>query len=193
MKKKLELKIIITTIVTLMPIILGIINGFSSNLFLAFVVPVIFAIINVFANIYINKYEKVKNTTSVTTYQCRWIIPVVSFVSMSIVISSAMKIESPIYYIIMSLIGIYVCSSGVKLIECKNEDNCTFRLPSFLKNKNANGEKFDTIGYIWIVSGLIFASLVYLRISWFFIGLLLCSVMFVVPLLIFRFMIKHVK
>ncbi len=192
MNKKLDVKILITTIVTLLPIVLGIINGFSSNLFLAFIVPVIFAIINIFENIYISKYEKA-NTTSVITYQCRWIIPVVSIVSMSIVISRAMKIESPIYYIIMSLIGIYVCSSGVKLIESKNEANCIFKLPSFLKNKNANCEKFDTIGYIWIASGLIFTALVYLRVSWFVIGLLLCAVMFVAPLFIFRFMYKHVK
>ena len=179
--------------VFLLPIILGVINGFSSNLFLAYVVPIIFAIINLLVINFIDKYEKTNNIGSVSTYQCRWIVPIVSIVVMCIVISRTMRIESPLYYIIMSIIGIYFCSSGIKLIETKKEANCIFKLQSFIVNKNANGEKFDAIGYVWIVSGLIFILLVYLRVSWFITGLLLSMVMFLAPFLIFSFTYKHVK
>ncbi len=193
MNKKLDFKILITTIISLLPMLLGVVNNFSSNLFLTFAVPIIFAIINVFVNFYLDNYDKTKKTISVTTYQCRWIIPMVSIVYMSILVSSIMKIESSLYYIIMSFIGTYVCSTGVKLLEFKDASNTAYKVPVFLNSHKANSEKFDFIGYMWIITGIAFISLVYLRINWLFIIILLCIVMFIAPFLVFKFMIDNKK
>ncbi len=192
MLEKLNLKILITSIITLMPVMLGLANGyFLSSLLLALGIPIIFVAINVFVNMYLDNYERLNKNTSINVYHCRWIIPIVSITLMSIVISSTMKIESPIYYIIMSIIGVFVCSSGIKIIEAKKDLTSTYK--SLFRNKTYNIIKFNAVGYIWVVTGILFTLLVYLRTNWFLIFLLLCSVIYLAPLLIFRFMYKHVK
>ena len=181
MIKKLNLKILITSVVTLLPIMLVLVNEyFVTSLFLALGIPIVFTAINIFINMYLDKYERFKKIKSINIYHCRWIIPIVSIVLMSIIISGKMKIDSSIYYIIMSIIGIFICSSGIKIIDAKKESSTTYF------------SRFEVVAYIWIFTGLLFTSLVYLRVNWVFVFFILCLVIYLAPLLIFQ-VYKHVK
>ena len=194
MDKKVNLKILATTIVTILPIFLFIVNDFSlSKNFLYLMLPIIFAIINIFANVVVDKYEIIGILSRVTAYQFSWIIPILSISLTSIAASNAINIESPIYYIILSLIGTYICSTGVKLIEYGNEKSSFYEIPAHVRDTKDHGKKFDFISYMWILTGLVFMLLVYLRVNFFLVILVLCLAVYIAPYIIFRYMLEAKK
>lgn len=177
--KSYKKTIIITTLITLLPIIAGLIlwnklpdkvpthwgsdgqvNGWSSKPFAVFGFPCILALIHLVATCVTVNDPRRKNIHKKPLMLVFWTVPVLSFVTSGLTYSAALGVDMNIAFIVSMLVGILFIALGNYMPKLQQNYTVGIKLPWTLNSaENWNrthrlgGRLFIVGGFIMIASG----------------------------------------
>lgn len=168
-------KIIITSIITLLPMIVGLVlwnklpdsiathwglsnepNGWSSREMVVFGIPVILTFFHLIAVVGTTLDPKKKNISKKMFNIVLWIIPIISWIVMIIIYASALGHDVNIGLIINILMGILFIVIGNYLPKSKQNYTVGIKLPWTLDDKENWNKTNRLSGYLFVISGLAF-------------------------------------
>lgn len=168
-------KIIITSIITLLPIVVGLVlwnkipetiathwgvdnkpNGWSSREMVVFGIPVILTFFHLIAVVGTTLDPKKKNISKKMFNIVLWIIPIISWIVMIIIYASALGHDVNIGLVINILMGILFIVIGNYLPKSKQNYTVGIKLPWTLDDKENWNKTNRLSGYLFVISGLAF-------------------------------------
>lgn len=174
--KKLSKLTVITTILTLLPIILGAAlynklpdtvvthwgfnnepNGWSPKWMACFGIPLIMAAINVVLSVVTDKEDTAVRTSKTVMSIARWTVPVLSMLLVPMMLYSALGVPFDVEKIASAIVGLLLIVIGNYLPKCRRNKYVGIRLPWTLES-DENWDKTHRLGgYVWMLGGLIMA------------------------------------
>ncbi len=198
MLKKYKNTLIITTLVTLIPIIVGLllwnklpdqvpfhwdINGnvdqYASKAVAVFAMPALMLVMQwvcIFAS---TADPKSANYNRKTFQLVLWICPILSFVLNTVVYCTALDHALPIETIVPMLMGALFIVLGNLMPKMKQTYTMGIKLPWTLSNEENWNKTHRFAGKLWVVGGVIILATAFLGKFWIFIGIL--AVMTIIP------------
>ena len=168
-------KIIITSIITLLPIVVGLVlwnkipetiathwgvdnkpNGWSRREMVVFGMPVILTFFHLIAVVGTTLDPKKKNISKKMFNIVLWIIPIISWIVMIIIYASALGHDVNIGLVINILMGILFIVIGNYLPKSKQNYTVGIKLPWTLDDKENWNKTNRLSGYLFVISGLAF-------------------------------------
>ena len=172
-RKNLKI-LIITSIIILLPILIGLalwsqlpdkipthwnaageIDGWSSKGFAVFVLPLMmlgFQLVCFFATL---SDPKQKNHPQKMLHLAFWIIPVISTILAVVTYASAMGRALKVDVIVTVLIGLLFTLVGNYLPKCKQNYTIGIKIPWTLNNEENWNKTHRLAGWIWMIGGLV--------------------------------------
>lgn len=174
--KKLSKLTVITTILTLLPIILGAAlynklpdtvvthwgfnnepNGWSPKWMACFGIPLIMAAINFVLSVVTDKEDTAVRTSKTVMSIVRWTVPVLSMLLVPMMLFSALGVPFDVEKIASAIVGLLLIVIGNYLPKCRRNKYVGIRLPWTLES-DENWDKTHRLGgYVWMLGGLIMA------------------------------------
>lgn len=174
--KKLSKLTVITTILTLLPIVLGAAlynklpdtvvthwgfnnepNGWSPKWMACFGIPLIMAAINVVLSVVTDKEDTAVRTSKTVMSIVRWTVPVLSMLLVPMMLFSALGVPFDVEKIASAIVGLLLIVIGNYLPKCRRNKYVGIRLPWTLES-DENWDKTHRLGgYVWMLGGLIMA------------------------------------
>jgi len=167
-------KVILTTLVTLVPIIIGLIlwnklpqqipthwnaageiDGWSSKAFAVFGLPCILAGLHLLCLLVSSADPKKKNYAEQLWGIVFWICPVISLLMMGIMYASALGMELKVEKIMMLLVGVMFVIIGNYLPKCKQNYTMGIKIPWTLNDEENWNYTHRLGGKIWVGTGLV--------------------------------------
>lgn len=174
MIKQNKTKLIMTSIVILIPIIIGMIlwnelpdtvathwginneaNGFSSKAFAVFGFPVVLLVIHWFCMIATTFDKKSKNMNPKVLSLVLWICPVVSLLMSAVVYLTALGKEIKVGFIVILFMGVLLMTIGNYLPKCKQSYTMGIKLPWTLKDEENWNKTHRFAGVLWVIGGIL--------------------------------------
>ncbi len=174
MKIKLSKLTVITTLITLLPVILGAVlydslpdvvvthwgvnnepNGWSPKWMACFGIPVFMAVLNLVMSMVTENTDKVNNTSPVVLNISRWIIPVLSLVMVPMTLFSALGMEMDIEKLVCTLLGILFTIIGNYMPKCRPNRYVGIRVPWTLASEENWRRTHRVGGYVWMIGGIV--------------------------------------
>ncbi|MBE6592887.1 MAG: DUF1648 domain-containing protein [Ruminococcaceae bacterium] len=172
-RKNLKI-LIITSIIILLPILIGLalwsqlpdkipthwnatgeIDGWSSKGFAVFGIPLMmlgFQLICFFATLC---DPKQKNHSQKILHLAFWLVPVISTVLSAITYAAAMGTHLKIEVILPVILGLLLTAIGNYLPKCKQNYTVGIKLPWTLNNEENWNKTHRLAGWIWMIGGLV--------------------------------------
>lgn len=201
MKKDKKI-LIITTILCLVPIILGlamydrlpeelaihfdsagIANGFMAKNIAIWLLPVFMAAINIFANVMMNNDPKRMNASVVARNIGIWLIPITSLILMPITLFKSIGYDIPIEVIMPVMVGVLIVVFGNYMPKCKQNYTVGIKLPWTLNDENNWNKTHRLAGYVWIIGGLAIIILSFVNFNTTISIITIIAVLVVVPII----------
>lgn len=196
MKADVKKKLIITTIITLLPILLGIVywnqlpdrmathfdsagdpNGWSSKWFAVIGLPVFLALVNAMCTVATEKDPRRAKYPEKMMKIVYWICPVISWLCSGTIISHALGMEFQSMPQFMSLlVGLMFVIIGNYLPKVKPNYYLGIKLPWTYADEDNWNHTHRMAGKLWVVGGLVTMLNVFFGIS----GLELCIILMMV-------------
>lgn len=193
MLKKYKWTLIAASIITLCPMIVGLIlwdklpdmipthfgtdnevNGWSSKPMAVFGMPLLLLGVEFFCVFFANADPKKKNINSKLMQAILWIIPVISMVSCLSCYAVALGITVDIGMLINIMMGILFIVMGNYMYKIKQNYSVGIKLPWTL-NSEENWNRTHRVGaWLFIIGGAAFIVNGFLQSQWIFIGFLVC-------------------
>lgn len=175
MKKKLDMNLLITTVICLLPILLSLIlydrlpdqiaihfdsSGNPDNYFpkavAAFGLPVLFAVINIYTHFRLNNEPKRQNMSSALKQFSKWTVPVLAIVMIPITLFMAIGAKINIVMISTAVVGVTIIICGNYLPKCKRNYTIGIKL-SWTLDSDKNWNKTHRFsGFVWVLGGIAF-------------------------------------
>ncbi len=175
MLKKYRKTLIITTLVMLIPVLVGLIlwnrlpeqvpthfnfageaDGFSSRAFAVFGLPAFLMAIHWVCILGSLKGDpKAENLDGRMMNLVLWICPAVSLVMLVVVYGSALGLEAPVALIIPLLVGLMMVVIGNWLPKCKQTYTLGIKLPWTLADEDNWNRTHRFAGPIWVAGGFV--------------------------------------
>lgn len=202
-KKNLK-TLIITTIVTLLPILAGLIlwdklpdqiathfnangaaDGFSSKAFSVFGLPVFLAVLHWVCTVATSADPKKKNHSDKMLTLVLWICPLISLLCSALIYTYSMGINVDITLIMMLFFGAMFIVIGNYLPKCKQNYTMGIKIPWTLNDEENWNYTHRISGKIWVAGGVIILLTAVFRQTWIFfvITLLMVIIPFVLSYL----------
>jgi len=200
MIKKNKYKLLISSFVTLLPILFGLAfwnklpeqmvihwgfdgnaDGFSNRAFAVFVLPIFMLIAQWFCILFTIIDSKNKNQNDKVFDLIIWIIPIVSVFVNGIVYSAAMGKEISPVVITPLLMGGLFMFIGNYLPKCKQNYTIGIRVKWTLEDEDNWNVTHRIVGKVWFIGGLVLMACMFLPksiIYWIIFPLILVLVMF---------------
>lgn len=175
MKKKLDINLLITTVICLLPILLALIlydrlpdqiavhfdvSGNPDNYFpkalAAFGLPVLFAAINIYTHFRLNNEPKRQNMSSALKLFSKWTVPVISIIMIPITLFMAIGAKINIVMISTAVVGVIIIICGNYLPKCKQNYTIGIKLPWTLDNEENWNKTHRFSGFVWVLGGIAF-------------------------------------
>ncbi|MGN0791307.1 MAG: SdpI family protein [Christensenellales bacterium] len=172
--KKLSKLTVITTILTLLPIILGAAlysrlpdtvvthwgfnnepNGWSPKWMACFGIPLIMAAINFVLSVVADKEETAVKTSNTVMNIARWTVPVLSMLLVPMMLFSALGVPFDVEKIASAIVSLLLIVIGNYLPKCRRNKYVGIRLPWTLKSDENWDKTHRLSGYVWMLGGLI--------------------------------------
>ena len=172
--KKLSKLTVITTILTLLPIILGATlynklpdtvvthwgfnnepNGWSPKWMACFGIPLIMAAINFVLSVVADKEETAVKTSNTAMNIARWTVPVLSMLLVPMMLFSALGVPFDVEKIASAIVSLLLIVIGNYLPKCRRNKYVGIRLPWTLKSDENWDKTHRLSGYVWMLGGLI--------------------------------------
>ncbi len=196
-KKNLK-TLIITTIVTLLPILAGLIlwdklpdqiathfnadgaaDSFSSKAFAVFGLPVILAVLHWICTIGTNADPKQKNHSDKMLTIVLWGCPVISLIGSTVIYTHAMGISVDVALVMLLLCGAMFIIVGNYLPKCKQNYTIGIKIPWTLNDEENWNYTHRISGKIWVAGGVIILLTAVFRQVWIFF--VITAIMVIVP------------
>lgn len=169
--KKISKLTVITTLITLLPIALGIAlydrlpevvathwnihnrpDGWSSRAMAAFGIPCIMAALNLVCGGATDRLQS-EGVPKRVLALCRWIIPVLSLILVPVMLYSAMGVSFDMGRIVCSILGIMFIIIGNYLPKCRRNGVVGIKIPWTLSSDENWDKTHRFAGFVWIVCG----------------------------------------
>lgn len=164
---------LLTTIVCLIPIVLGIVlysklpdtmpihwdaegnpNGWASKLFAIFVLPGILVLINLLFPILLKTDPKYKNIDDKVKNLLHWIIPIVSVFANGITFSFALGAAIDFKRIVPMFLGLIFIIIGNYMPKTSQSYTVGIKLPWTLNNEENWNRTHRMAGFLWVIGGI---------------------------------------
>lgn len=175
MLKKYSKTLIITTIITLLPVLAGVIlwnrlpeqfpthfnavgevDGWSSKVFGVFGLPLIMVALQWLCAVGSLKMDpKAENLEGKPFSLVLWIIPVLSVVMNALVYCSALGMEMNVQIVVPLLIGLLMVIIGNWLPKCKHSWTLGIKLPWTLADEDNWNRTHRFAGPVWVICGMV--------------------------------------
>lgn len=198
MKSKLNAPLFISTVLCLLPIILGLIlygklpeqiavhfdstgapNGYLPKGAAVFFLPVIFAVLNIITHFRLNHDPKNDSISLRLKQAAKWALPVISVIVMPITLFLSMGAPIPISTIVTSLVGIVIVICGNYLPKCKQNYTAGIKLPWTLHSQDNWNKTHRFAGFLWVICGILMIANAFL--SWPYGSIILLAAMVLLP------------
>lgn len=172
--KKLSKLTVITTILTLLPIVLGAAlysrlpdtvvthwgfnnepNGWSPKWMACFGIPLIMAAINFVLSVVADKEETAVKASNTAMNIARWTVPVLSMLLVPMMLFSALGVPFDVEKIASAIVSLLLIVIGNYLPKCRRNKYVGIRLPWTLKSDENWDKTHRLSGYVWMLGGLI--------------------------------------
>ena len=196
--KKLKPTIILTSIVLILPILIGLIlwrqlpdtiathfglnntpNGWSSKTFTVFGIPGILLIAQWFCIFIMLNDPKRKNISNKMLGLVLWIIPVISLIVQIQIYAIALGYSVDVGMITNIVMGLLFVIIGNYLPKCKQSYTVGIRVAWTLSSEENWNRTHRFAGWIWIAGGFLFIANAFLQTEWIMI---IVVIMLLVPM-----------
>lgn len=196
-KKNLK-TLIITSIITLLPILAGLIlwdklpdqiathfnangaaDGFSSKAFGVFGLPFFLLVLHWICTIGTNADPKQKNHSDKMLTIVLWVCPVISLICSSVIYAYAMGISVDVALVMLLLFGVMFIIVGNYLPKCKQNYTIGIKIPWTLNDEENWNYTHRVSGKIWVAGGVIILLTAVFRQVWIFA--VITSLMVIIP------------
>lgn len=169
--KKISKLTVITTLITLLPIVLGIAlydrlpdvvathwnihnrpDGWSSRAMAVFGIPCIMAALNLVCGGATDRLQS-EGVPKRVLALCRWIIPMLSLILVPVMLYSAMGVSFDMGRIVCSILGIMFIIIGNYLPKCRRNGVVGIKIPWTLSSDENWDKTHRFAGFVWIVCG----------------------------------------
>jgi len=173
MKTKNNITLILTTIITLLPVLPGValygslpeqipthfnytgeVDGYMPKNIVVFVLPVALALLNAFVNFAIKTDPKRNNTNEIMVAIGKWIIPFASCIFMPISLLYGIGYEIPVNIIVQGMVGILFILLGNYMPKIRQNYTVGIKLPWTLNDENNWHKTHRMAGVLYVVSGI---------------------------------------
>lgn len=189
MKNKSNVQALLSTLVCLIPIILGIalydklpdllpthfgMNGeadsYSSKAIACFVFPCVLAVANLVVHFSVNADPKKANSNIVIRTLGFWIVPAVALIFVPVTLFKGLGYDVPIVMISSALVGLLFLIIGNYMPKSRQSYTVGIKLPWTLDNEENWNKTHRFSGFVWVIGGLIvivntFIGSVYIMLS----------------------------
>ncbi len=165
---------VLTTLICLLPILLGIIvyeqlpetiavhfnsSGVGDNYLpkavVVFALPVLFCAINAYSHFRLYAEPKNSNIANITKAILQWITPLLSVIVMPITLFISMGVSIPIIIIVQSAVGVIIIAIGNYFPKCKSNYTVGIKLPWTLSSEDNWFKTHRFSGYLWVIGGFV--------------------------------------
>lgn len=173
MNKKTDMILITTTIICLIPIILGIIlydqlpeqipihfdsagnpDNYLSKVLTVFGLPVLLALLNVYSHFRLNIDPKAENASFNIKQALKWAVPLISIIAIPLSLFISMGVQIPIVMVISAIAGLVVIICGNYLPKCRQNYTVGYKLPWTLDSEDNWKKTHRFAGFVWVIGGL---------------------------------------
>lgn len=198
--KKNNKTLILTTLLCLLPILLGLAlydrlpeqiavhwnsagepDSYIPKLAAVLGLPGLFAGISLFVNFTLSRDPKAQRQSEVLRNIGLWFIPFLSLLLVPITLFIAMGAQIPIGTIAPLLLGLLLVVIGNYLPKCRQNYTVGIKLPWTLHSEENWNRTHRMAGVLWIAGGFIIAAASLLRVTWLPITVLIALVLVFVP------------
>lgn len=198
--KKNNKTLILTTLLCLLPILLGLAlydrlpeqiavhwnsagepDSYFPKLAAVLGLPGLFAGISLFVNFTLSRDPKAQRQSVVLRNIGLWFIPFLSLLLVPITLFIAMGVQIPIGTIVPLLLGLLLVVTGNYLPKCRQNYTVGIKLPWTLHSEENWNRTHRMAGILWIAGGFIIAAASLLRVTWLPITVLIALALVFVP------------
>ena len=173
LKKNLKI-IILTSVVMLLPVIVGLVmwnklpdklpthwnssgevDGWSSKSFAVFAIPLILLGVHLLCSVGTSLDPKNKAVNSKIFFLVMWICPAVSVVCMTAVYAGALGVDVRVEFVIPLLMGLLFLVIGNYLPKCKQNYTIGIKIPWTLGDEDNWNKTHRFAGVVWTVCALV--------------------------------------
>lgn len=192
--------LIITTLICLVPMILGLMmysnlpaklpihfddkgnaNGYMAKNIAIWFLPVLMAGINALTHFMLNADPKRKNASVAIRNLGLWTAPVLSCVLMPVTLFKAVGYNIPIEILSSAIVGIVIIACGNYMPKCKQNYTVGIKLPWTLNDEDNWNKTHRLAGYLWMAGGLVILVLAFINSYTIYVSLSIVAVLVVVP------------
>lgn len=178
-------KLLITSLLTLFPILIGLIlwnhlpneiaihwsadgtaNGWTSKWFAVMILPIILFAIHWLCIFATTADPKHKNISPKMFGLVLWICPVMSIFCSGMTYAEALGYDSKIELFTPMLIGLMFIIIGNYLPKCKQSYTLGIRLPWTLQSEENWNKTHRLAGFIWVITGIVFLISAFFKTIW---------------------------
>ena len=177
MEKKTNSIIIITTLVCLLPVILGLAlydklhgqiavhfdamgepDNYLPKALVVFGLPAFLAVINLFTHFRLNNDLRSENASSSLKQVAKWAVPLVSVIVMPVTLFMAMGAEVPITMLVTAIVGVVFVVCGNYLPKGRRNYIVGIKLPWTLDSEENWNKTHRFAGPVWVIGGMLFIA-----------------------------------
>lgn len=185
-KKNLK-TLILTSVITLLPILAGLIlwdklpdemathfnaqgvaDGFSSKAFSVFALPLFLLAVHWLCTVITSADPKKQNISGKSLKLVLWICPAISILISGIIYASALEVEMNISVIMSVFFGILFVAIGNYLPKCKQNYTMGIKISWTLNSEDNWNYTHRLAGKVWVIGGIIIFLTAFLKQYWIF-------------------------
>ncbi|MDU9376699.1 Immunity protein SdpI [Methanocorpusculaceae archaeon Sp1] len=185
--KNLDLTLILTSIVCLLPIIPGLVlydqlpdqliihwnaagqpDGYAPKDIVLFGMPLLLCGLNIFIQFALKTDPKINNASVMLVTFSKWIIPIISVIVMSLTLLAGLGMDVPINVVLPIVIGMIFVVIGNYLPKSKQSYTVGIRLPWTLNSEENWNRTHRLAGYLWMIGGVVLILSAFLAPAWMF-------------------------
>ena len=198
MKSKISKQVFLSTVLCLLPIVLGLVlygklpeqiavhfdstgapDNYLPKSITVFGLPVIFAVLNMITHFRLNHDPRNDSVSLRLKQAAKWALPVIAVIVMPITLFLSMGAPIPIGTIVASLVGIVIVICGNYLPKCKQNYTAGIKLPWTLHSQENWNKTHRFAGFLWVICGFMMIANAFL--AWPYAGIILLAAMVVLP------------
>lgn len=182
--KKIDLTMLLTTLVCLLPIILSLFvydrlpqtvavhfdgegnpDGYAPRWVAAFGLPVVMALINLLVHFGLNTDPKRENASRVVRNLGKWVIPALTVILVPVTLFMALGYDFPLEIFVPALLGIVFIVVGNYLPKSRQNYTIGIKLPWTLDSQDNWNKTHRLAGRLWMVGGVVMVAGSFLRVA----------------------------
>ena len=198
MKSKSTNPLLVTTLLCLLPIVLGLMlydklpdqiavhfnsagtpDNYLPKAAAVFGLPLVFAFINAYTHFRLDRDPRNENASPRLKQLTKWALPLISLVAMPVTMFLSMGVAIPLGVIIQTLVGLVVVVCGNYLPKCRQNYTVGIKLPWTLNDAENWNKTHRLAGMVWVICGLLLTINAFIQLE--YVSVTLLAVMVVLP------------